>query len=166
MCGVRPGGHRPAPRRPQVNGGNYRRDHPGTGVRQRQRHTAGPRRPGAVAYLGRRSIERRPGEIQTTFGQIHTLALDEAIASCCRPRPDVPLADSGLIHALHRLARQGLLFGTFIPGEGHRHRFAGRLSGCGGTIPEPPGEPARLTLANRINDHAERVRRAPQHAPL
>lgn len=58
-----------------------------------------------------------PGEIQTTFGQIHTLALDEAIASCCRPRPDVPLADSGLIHALHRLARKGLLFGTFIPGE-------------------------------------------------
>lgn len=58
-----------------------------------------------------------PGELLTTFGQIHTKAFDDAIAACCRPRPDVPLADGGMMHALHRLARQGLLFGVLIPGE-------------------------------------------------
>lgn len=62
-------------------------------------------------------VQGVPGELLTTFGQIHTQALDAAIAACCRPRPDVPLIDSGLVHALNRLATQGLLYGVLLPGE-------------------------------------------------
>lgn len=62
-------------------------------------------------------MQGAPGELLTTFGQIHTPALEEAITACCRPRPDVPLADSGLVHALHRLATSGQLYGVLLPGE-------------------------------------------------
>lgn len=58
-----------------------------------------------------------PGELLTTFGQIHTRAMDDAIAACCRPRPDVPLADGGLVHALNRMAQNGQLYGVLLPGE-------------------------------------------------
>ena len=58
-----------------------------------------------------------PGELLTTFGQIHTTALGEAINACCRVRPEAPLADDGFVHALQLLASTGKLYGVLLPGE-------------------------------------------------
>jgi UTP-glucose-1-phosphate uridylyltransferase len=58
-----------------------------------------------------------PGELVTTFGQIHTPALEDAIVECCRAQPGAPLADSAFVHALDRLARAKGLYGVLLPGQ-------------------------------------------------
>lgn len=59
----------------------------------------------------------RPGELLTTFGQIETPKLREAISTHCRLRPDAPLEDAHLLAALDALGAEGGLYGVLLPGE-------------------------------------------------
>jgi UTP--glucose-1-phosphate uridylyltransferase len=86
-----------------------------------------------------------PGELVTTFGQIHTPALDAAIAACCRRHPAAPLADAGLPTALAQLAAAGGLYGVLLPGE----------------IVDLGSLPGYLDAARRFLDHRAALRGLP-----
>lgn len=60
-----------------------------------------------------------PGELLTTFGQLHTPQMNAAIEAHCRPGGDRsrPLDDGKLLAALDDLASQGGLYGVLLDGE-------------------------------------------------
>jgi UTP--glucose-1-phosphate uridylyltransferase len=60
-----------------------------------------------------------PGELLTTFGQLHSPALQALIEVHCRPAgdPSRPLDDGKLLLALGELAARGGLYGVLLDGE-------------------------------------------------
>ncbi len=80
-------------------------------------HPFAPLVPRKIAELEAPGAAPRSGDVRTTFGFIHTAAYSEALGLLARPEPDAPLDDSKNLEALGRLADQGKLFGTFLPGE-------------------------------------------------
>ncbi|HEV8321551.1 MAG TPA: sugar phosphate nucleotidyltransferase [Myxococcota bacterium] len=73
-----------------------------------------PRRIAAV-YSG--DTPPAPGELRTTFGLVETAAYIEALALVARPGEGSPLDDDRYLDALNRLAGEGRLYGTMLPGE-------------------------------------------------
>jgi UTP-glucose-1-phosphate uridylyltransferase len=72
-------------------------------------------RPLRIASVGPATFAA--GELLTTFGQIHTDALGEAIEARCRPAATSPLEDRHFLAALDDLARTGGLYGVLLAGE-------------------------------------------------
>lgn len=77
-------------------------------------HAAPPDRPLRIAEV--RRATGAAGELLTTFGQIQTAAMGQAIEACCRRPGEALLDDGGLLVALNRLAAAGELYGLLLPG--------------------------------------------------
>ena len=77
-------------------------------------HAALPDRPLRIAEV--RRATGAAGELLTTFGQIQTAAMGQAIEACCRRPGGTQLDDGGLLEALNRLAAAGELHGLLLPG--------------------------------------------------
>lgn len=69
-----------------------------------------------IRRLVPQSAPAAPGELRTTFGEVQGVALGRLLHSQGR-LPNGRLDDSAYYTLLNRLAQQGLLFGTVLPGE-------------------------------------------------